>query len=181
MDLLKYQQAKARGASEQHALSVGDNGIGAPSLGSVKTPSTYGVAVPTSYLRANFGNNPAAWRTARAQITYGGQTVQAPIVDIGPGSKPQRRGVVTDFTDLLAQGLGSGDKAKVSMKLVGNAGPDYTVDPDSFQNEQTQIANQIAAQAKGPMISDQTSDQTMLSGDDLNEAINRAKTADSLA
>jgi hypothetical protein len=184
-DLQRYQAAIARGSSQQRALQVGDNGVGAPRLGGISTPNSYGVAVPTSYLRQHFGNDPAAWRTARAQITYGNQTVQVPFVDVGPGRGPQSRGVITDLTYPLSQGLGTGGRAKVSMSFVPNAGADYTKDPNAWYNEQGQIAQQLggggsqvaqigATPAPTPMPD--TSQQ-----DILNDAIRRAQVASSLS
>lgn len=153
-DLKRYQDAIARGASEQQALSVGDNGIGAPALGSVSTPGVYGVAVPTSYLRQNLGNDPAAWRRARALITYGDTSVQVPIVDVGPGQKQLKRGVITDLTDPLSRALGTSGKDKVGMTLLPDAGPDYSTHGINWQNEQDTIADRLASQAQGSMMAD---------------------------
>jgi hypothetical protein len=144
-DLLRYQKAKAAGKSERQALAVGDNGIGAPSLGTVSTPNSYGVAVPTSFLRQHFGNDPAAWRTARAQVTYGDTTIQVPYVDVGPGKKQQSKGVITDLTYPLSQGLGTGDMSKVTIKPLPNAGVDYNTNKEDWQTEQGQIQQQLQA------------------------------------
>jgi hypothetical protein len=148
-DLARYQKAKAAGKSENYALSVGDNGVGSPALGGVITPESYGVAVPTSYLRKQFGNDPAAWRRARAVVTYGDKTVSVPIVDAGPGAKQQRRGIVTDLTYPLSQDLGTGGKSKVDLQIVGDAGPDYKNDQDAWADEQRRIANQLNPSAYG--------------------------------
>jgi hypothetical protein len=170
-DLQRYQDAKARGASEEQALRVGDNGIGASDLGGISTPNTYGIAVPRSYLTEHFGNDPADWRKARATITYGDQQVQVPFVDLGPGQKPQARGVVTDLTDPLARALGTGDEAPVKLGFRANAGPDYNANPEAFQKEQNDILTNLAGQARGSMVSDT---------DALNDAIRRQTTAQSL-
>jgi hypothetical protein len=143
-DLLRYQRAKAAGKSERQALAVGDNGIGAPSLGTVSTPNSYGVAVPTSFLHEHFGDNPAAWRTARAQVTYGDKTVSVPYVDIGPGKRQQNKGVITDLTYPLSQALGTGDMSKVTIKPLPNAGVDYVTDHDKWYDEQGQIDKILA-------------------------------------
>jgi hypothetical protein len=68
-DPLAYQDAIARGATEEQALEVGDNGIGHESLGRINTNQNYGIAVPEESLRRTFGNDPAAWRKARAHDT----------------------------------------------------------------------------------------------------------------
>jgi hypothetical protein len=183
-DLQRYQAAIARGSSQQKALQVGDNGVGTPRLGGISTPNSYGVAVPTSYLRQQFGNDPAAWRTARAQITYGDQTVQVPIVDVGPGQGPQAKGVITDLTYPLSQGLGTGGRAKVSMSFVPNAGADYTKDPNAWYNEQGQIAQQLGQGGQLAQIG-ATPAPTPMPGasqqDILNDAIRRAQVASSLS
>jgi hypothetical protein len=144
-DLLRYQKAKAAGKSERQALAVGDNGIGAPSLGTVSTPNSYGVAVPTSFLRQHFGDDPAAWRTARAKLEYGDQTIQVPYVDVGPGTKQQKKGVITDLTYPLSQGLGTGDMSKIKLTPVPNAGVDYNTNKEDWQTEQGQIQKQLQA------------------------------------
>lgn len=181
-DLARYQAAKAAGRSERYALSVGDNGVGAPSLGGVSTPDSYGVAVPRSYLVQQFGNDQGAWRRARALVTHGDQIVQVPIVDIGPGQKQQSRGVITDFTYPLSQGLGSGDKARVGLKLIGDAGSDVKADPEAWQNEQNQIASQLSPSGYGSSLAASVTptDTGLLAGPDLNDAIKRAQTATQL-
>jgi hypothetical protein len=145
-DLQIYQRLKALGKSEPYALARGDNGIGSPALGSISTPNAYGVAVPTSFLRKQFGNDPAAWRSARAQLTYGGQTVQVPFVDVGPSGGQQKKGVVTDLTYPLSQALGTGDMSKVQISYLPNAGTDYTKDPTLWYNEQSQIHQKLTGQ-----------------------------------
>jgi hypothetical protein len=182
-DLARYHRAKALGKSESYALSIGDNGVGAPVLGGVTTPESYGVAVPRSYLRQQFGNDPEAWRRARAQVTYGDKTVQVPIVDIGPGSKQQRRGVITDLTYPLSQDLGTGGKSKVDLQIVGDAGPDYKADPEGWQDEQNQIANNLNPSAYGQSMAAMpaSSDTGMYAGPDLDQAIRGAQIADQLA
>jgi hypothetical protein len=181
-DLARYQRAKAAGKSESYALSIGDNGVGAPVLGGVTTPESYGVAVPRSYLRQQFGNDPQAWRRARAQVTYGERTISVPIVDIGPGSKQQRRGVITDLTYPLSQDLGTGGKSKVDLKIVGDAGPDYKADPESWQDEQSQIASQLNPSAYGQsMAARPMTDETGLyAGPDLDQAIRESQVANYL-
>lgn len=149
-DLKKYQDAKAAGKTEKQALAVGDNGIGHPSLGTVSTPNAYGVAVPRDVLQANFGDDPANWRTARANLTVGDRTVQVPIVDLGPGNKPQARGVVVDATHPLAQAMGLTGSDKASYSLVANAGPDYIKNPTEWNNEQDRIASNLGVQ---PVVS----------------------------
>jgi hypothetical protein len=130
--------------TEDEALQVRDNGVGAPNLGSVSTANSYGVAAPTSYLRRHFGNDPANWRTARAELTtQDGQTVRVPFVDIGPSPEQQANHVITDITYPLSQGLGTGGKAHVSIKMIPNAGPDYLKDKDAWYEEQGQIGNQF--------------------------------------
>jgi len=138
-DLINYQVAKARGATEKQALTEGDPGIGAPRLGNVNTQTAYGVALPEERLRSALGDDPANWRTARAQITVGDQSVAVPIVDVGPGKKPQAKGVVVDLSDPLAKGLGDVDWSKSNVQILPNAGPDYTTDRTAWDNEQAAI------------------------------------------
>jgi hypothetical protein len=148
-DQVRYQQAIAQGKSEKQALKVGDPGIGAPRLGTVSTANSYGVAVPTQYLREHLGNDPAAWRTARAELKIGDQTVIAPFVDIGPGKKQRAAGVVVDVTTPLSDAMGGFDKTKASVKIIPNAGPDYTTDQDEWYKEQAEIGKQFARPSVG--------------------------------
>jgi hypothetical protein len=74
---------------------------------------------------AKYPSTTAAWRTARAEVTIGGQTIQVPLVDIGPGKGPRARGVVIDLTDHLANGMGMGDESPAQIRLLPpNTGPD---------------------------------------------------------
>jgi hypothetical protein len=151
-DLARYAAIKKAGGSDEKALLNGDNGIGAKDLGYVSTPNAYGVAIPEDQLRARFGDNPDNWRTARAQLTIGDKMVQVPIIDLGPGTKPQARGVVTDASHPLATAMGikPDDEANGSVALVANAGPDYVKDPTAWNNEQDQIASNLGVQ---PVVS----------------------------
>jgi hypothetical protein len=150
-DQERYAKAKAAGKTENQALRVGDPGIGTPSLGTVSSANTYGVAAPTHYLRQQFGNNPASWRTARARVTIGGQSVTVPYVDVGPGSGAQKKGVVTDVTHPLAQAFGGFDKTKAKIEALPNAGPDYINDKEAWFKEQNAIASSLnVPQAKQP-------------------------------
>jgi hypothetical protein len=142
-DQERYAKAKAQGKSESQALRVGDPGVGTPSLGKVSSANSYGIAVPTHYLRQQFGNNPASWRTARAKVTVNNQTVTVPYVDVGPGSGPQSKGVVTDATYPLSQALGGFDKTKAKIEAMPNAGPDYNTSKEDWYAEQNAIANQL--------------------------------------
>jgi hypothetical protein len=143
-DLDTYNRIKKAGGSEEQALLRGDNWIGAPHLGKVSTGNSYGIAVPEEYLRRHFGNDPANWRTARARVTTeSGQTILVPFVDIGPGKKQQKANVIADITYPLSQGLNTGDKSKVTISYVPNAGPDYLKDRAAWYQEQGQIGNQF--------------------------------------
>lgn len=159
-DKARYLAAKRRGATEEQALLVGDPGIGAPALGKIDTAQAYGVAVPEDWLRKTYGDDPAAWRTARVQLKVGDKTITVPIVDIGPGRKARARGVVSDITDLLWKGLGQGEEnPQVSIKLVEGGGPDYVSNRYGWDQEQRQIAAALAqplalgegAQAQAPL------------------------------
>jgi hypothetical protein len=126
-----------------------DIGIGAPSLGNLSTDNEYlhGVAVPHSVLVAQLGKDPAAWRTARVQVTNIGnlQTMTVPIVDLGPGRVPQRRGVAADFTQALDNAFNNqgGDAGNIfHTKILPNAGPDVLKDPGAFWAEQDQLNQQ---------------------------------------
>lgn len=144
-DRRRYFAAKARGASEQQALSVGDPGIGAGSLGTVNTAQAYGVAVPEDWLRKTFGDDQSNWRKARVQLKFGDKVITVPIVDIGPGKTARSRGVVSDMTDMLWKGLGvEGDNPQVTVKLLPNYGPDYQSDRQAWNQEQQQIAQALS-------------------------------------
>jgi hypothetical protein len=151
-DLATFAAIKKAGGSDEKALLKGDNGIGAKDLGYVSTPNAYGVAIPEDQLRARFGDNPDDWRTARAQLTIGDKMVQVPIIDLGPGAKPQARGVVTDASHPLATAMGikPDDEANGSVALVANAGPDYIKNPTEWNNEQDKIASSLGVQ---PVVS----------------------------
>jgi len=142
-DLIAYQMKKAQGGTEQQALSVGDPGIGSPHLGGISTATSYGIALPKTRLVSSLGDDPAAWRTARAQVNVGDQTVSVPIIDIGPGRKPQSKGVVTDLSDPLSKGLGDVDWTKANVQIIPNAGPDYTTDRAAWNREQANIGKQF--------------------------------------
>jgi len=146
LDVARYYTSKYRGESEQKALRKGDPGIGSPYLGEIDTTKALGVAVPHDVLTRTFGSNPAAWRTARAQVNFRDKTFNVPIVDIGPGKEPRGRGVVTDLSAPLWQALGldpAQGLANVQIQLLGNAGPDYTSARADWDQEQTQIAQAL--------------------------------------
>jgi hypothetical protein len=157
-DLVNYQRARAIALAagktddqaEKAGLLAGDNGIGHPSLGSVSSPNSYGVALPTSYLQDHLGNDPSAWRTARAQLTVNNQTVSVPIIDVGPGQKQQDKGVVTDVSYPLSQALGGFDMAKAQVSLVPNAGPDYLTNRDAWDREQRSITSSLIGGEPSP-------------------------------
>jgi hypothetical protein len=142
-DQIKYAAAKAAGLSDTQASAKGDSGVGAPRLGTVNTANAYGVAVPTEYLRKNLGNDPADWRSARAQLTVGDKTVMVPFVDIGPGSDQRKKGVIVDVTKPLSDAMGGFDYAKANLKIIPNVGPDYKTNQDEWYNEQDAIAKQF--------------------------------------
>jgi hypothetical protein len=144
-DQIQYAKALAAGKTQRQALAKGDPGIGAPRLGAVNTADSYGVAVPTEYLRKHLGDDPAAWRTARAELKIGNSTVMAPFVDIGPGKKQRDAGVVVDVTTPLSDAMGGFDKTKASVRIVPNAGPDYTTDQDEWHKEQAALRKQVAS------------------------------------
>jgi hypothetical protein len=95
-----YDKAIAEGKTEEQALAVGDNGKGAPALGTVDTTDSYGASVPRETMEKFYGGNAkdpsttAAWRTARAEVTVNGQTIRVPISDLGPGPGPQANKVL---------------------------------------------------------------------------------------
>jgi hypothetical protein len=144
-DIDPYYAAIDAGKGIKQALNVGDPGVGASRLGELDTSKTYGVAVPESYLRNNLGSDPAAWRTARALVNFSGQNVRVPIIDLGPGSGPMSHGVVTDLSYPLAQRLGATGSDPVNYQLMPNAGPDYTIDRDAFNQEQDAISSGLTA------------------------------------
>jgi hypothetical protein len=160
-------------------LRVGDPGVGASRLGEVNTSTAYGIAVPENDLVQNFGRNPAAWRTARAQVNTGGTQVQVPIIDIGPGSGPVSRGAVTDLSHPLAQGLGASGWDPARVQLIPNAGPDYTTDRDAWDQEQSNIAANFSPASDG-----QTADSASADPDpdqDLSDAIRGEQVANALS
>ena len=140
-DLATFARFKALGKSDQYAINHGgDNGIGAPELGTVNTANSYGVALPRDQLRALLGTDPAAYRTARLRMTINNQTINVPIVDYGPSDDQQKKGVVTDATYPLSQAFGGFDMAKATnLGVIRNAGPDYMKDRNAWQQEQDKI------------------------------------------
>ena len=114
----------------------GDNGVGAPRLGKLDTTSVIGVAIPEEALRAKYGNNYAAWRTARADVVdqETGKRMRAPIADLGPRGDLS---AIFDMTPGLSKYFG-GDK-NLSIKLVDNAGPDAIKNPQLFADEQAAL------------------------------------------
>jgi hypothetical protein len=100
--------------------------------------------VPTEYLRRNLGDDPAAWRTARAELKIGDQTVTAPFIDIGPSKGQQKKGVVVDVSTPLSDAMGGFDHTKASVKIIPNAGPDYVTDQDEWHKEQVTIGSQFS-------------------------------------
>jgi hypothetical protein len=143
-----------------HSLAKGDNGVGAPALGSVDTAASYGVAVPEDVMtklyggRASDPSSTANWRTARAQVTVNGQTYVVPISDLGPGGKtddpntPRGKGRVTDLTSDLAKGIpgwmSDDSDGSVQIKLLPpGSGPDYLKNRAAWHTEQENIGKQL--------------------------------------
>ena len=176
-DLARYRAAIARGASEQEALSVGDNGVGSPNLGSISTSDAYGIAVPTSYLRANFGSDPAAWRTARNRIVVNGQEITVPYIDIGPGKGPQARGVIADLSYPLSQAVGGTGRDRIELNPVANAGPDYLKDQEGWQAEQAALGSDLHGGSGDPAGQGKPYEMT---DEALDAEINRIKAAEAL-
>jgi hypothetical protein len=143
-DVRRYWEKKRAGGTEQQALEVGDPGIGSPYLGTINTTQVYGVAVPEDYLRKTFGDDPSNWRKARVQLRIGDRTITVPIVDVGPGKGQRAKGVVSDLTHLLDQALGTEGMGQVNIRLLPNAGPDYSTDRANWDAEQKQIASAFA-------------------------------------
>jgi hypothetical protein len=106
--------------------------------------------MPQDQLRQQLGDNPAAWRTARAQLTVNNQTVSVPIIDVGPTQKQQDKGVVTDVSYPLSQALGGFDMAKAKVSLVPNAGPDYLANRDAWDREQGSIQSSLVGAEPAP-------------------------------
>jgi hypothetical protein len=142
---------KSEQQAEQAGFKVGDNGRGAPALGTIDTTDSYGVAVPQETMEKFYGgtagdpSSTANWRTARAEVTINGQTYRLPISDLGPGSGPQSKGVAVDLTDHTANAVGMGDEANnVHVKLLPpGSGPDYMQNPDAWYAEQAHFAKQF--------------------------------------
>jgi N-acetylmuramoyl-L-alanine amidase/Protein of unknown function (DUF2934) len=123
-------------ATPEDLQSGADNGVGAPRLGKLDTTSVAGVAIPEEALRAKYGNNYAAWRKARVDVVdpQTGKRLRVPIVDLGPRGDLT---AITDMTPTLSNYFG-GDK-NLMVKLVDNAGPDVTKNPQLFADEQAAI------------------------------------------
>jgi len=126
-----------------------DNGRGTPLLdpshsGGVVTndPNVMGVAIPASVLEQVLGVPPinsnttfSSWapaRNAAVEISSGsGAPVYVPIVDVGPGSGPQSKGVVVDETYGLYQKLG-GNGAKTASNPSGDQNITYRIVPNYY-------------------------------------------------
>jgi len=102
-------------ATPEDLASGADNGMGAPRLGKLDTTQVAGVAVPEEALRAKYGNNYAAWRTARVDVIdqETGKRLRVPIVDLGPRGDLD---AIVDMTPSISSYFG-GDK-NLSVKLV---------------------------------------------------------------
>jgi hypothetical protein len=123
-------------ATPEDLASGADNGVGAPRLGKLDTTQVAGVAIPEEALRAKYGNNYAAWRTARVDVVdpQTGKRLRVPIVDLGPRGDMT---AITDMTPTLSSYFG-GDK-NLMVKLVDNAGPDVNKNPQLWADEQAAI------------------------------------------
>jgi hypothetical protein len=123
-------------ATPEDIASGADNGRGAKNLGHLDTTSVAGIAIPEAALRAKYGNNYAAWRTARVDVVdpQTGKRLRVPIVDVGPRGDLS---AITDMTPALSSYFG-GDK-NLMVKLVDNAGPDVMKNPQLFEDEQAAI------------------------------------------
>jgi hypothetical protein len=122
-----------------------DNGVGSPKLGRINTNQTAVVAVPEGALQQKFGNNPAAWRKARVDVvdTTTGKRLRLPIGDLGPRGDLS---AVIDQSPFVANYFG-GDKT-LSVKLVPNAGPDITKNPQLWLDEQAAIKQGIDSSSR---------------------------------
>jgi len=123
-------------ATPEDLKSGADNGVGASRLGGLDTTQVAGVAVPEEALRAKYGNNYAAWRTARVDVIdlATGKRLRVPIVDLGPRGDLD---AIVDMTPSISSYFG-GDK-NLSVKLVDKAGPDVNKNPQLFADEQAAI------------------------------------------
>jgi hypothetical protein len=139
--------------AEKEGLLAGDNGIGAPALGSVDTENSYGIAVPTKTMEKYYGGShldpstTAKWRTARADVIVNGVTYHnMPITDLGPGDDSVSKGNVTDFSHYFATGVMGTTNEKTSANnvqvklLPPGSGPDYLTNRPAFNAEQAHFA-----------------------------------------
>jgi N-acetylmuramoyl-L-alanine amidase len=136
-------------ATPEDIASGQDNGVGAPRLGKLDTTSVAGVAIPEEALRAKYGNNYAAWRKARVDVVdpQTGKRLRVPIVDLGPRGDLE---AITDMTPTLSSYFG-GDK-NLMVKLVDNAGPDVTKNPQLWADEQAAIRQGFDSSAVQPGV-----------------------------
>lgn len=94
-DVAAYRRAKARGASDQEAFRVGDNGVGL--WGDDTTNGEPWVALPRDVLQAQYMHLRGA-RGAAVRLTYGGQAYTCKVGDTMPYTRHITNGCGIDLS-----------------------------------------------------------------------------------
>jgi hypothetical protein len=103
-DVAAYRQAIAEGKSEEEALALGDNGIGAwgDDTTSEQQPMC---ALPPDDWRAKWGSGSIA-RGKQVEVTYNGQTVIGELRDTMPPKAKITNGAGIDLNPGFASAFG---------------------------------------------------------------------------
>lgn len=136
-----------------------DNGIGFMGA-NTRDPGLVGVSLPIEAFKDLYGGITAGKNIIREQgsplieVTNPktGQTIQAPLVDLGPSQSQQSKGVGLDLTYGAAQALGATGLDPMQYKVISAPGATGTIDPGEFgtfgnQEESTIIASTDTAPA----------------------------------
>ncbi len=143
-----YESGSVAGKATHFGYNdVDDNGEGSALVGDgkggkVDTNNTevMGVALPSQVLEEYFGipagstkySDWASVRDAAVEVTGpSGQKEIVPIVDLGPGTDPIKRGVVIDETEAL------------SRKMGGDGNRSYKIIPDYYKGKDRAAGNGI--------------------------------------
>jgi hypothetical protein len=121
-----------------------DNGVGFMGA-NTRDPNLVGFSIPVEAFVQKYGGITKGKNIIREQgapiiEAYNprtGQTVQGPLVDLGPGKGPQSRGVGLDATYGAAQQLGLTGMDEVKYRFVSAPGATGTIQPGQFGTRPT--------------------------------------------
>lgn len=141
-----------------------DNGVGFMGA-NTRDPNLVGFSIPVEAFAAKYGGVSEGKRIIREQgapmleVTNPktGQTVQGPLVDIGPGRGPQSRGVGLDATYGAAQQLGLTGMDGVTYNFVSAPGATGDYSPGQYgtqasPGQQQMVNGQPFSPGAGEMV-----------------------------